>query len=666
VLGLRGLWWDSDVDMLDSLSYVDDNDTLRWEQPGKRGRCWIGDFLFALGFSFTEYLSLNMNCAYHADVMRTDVDRNGSGAASYGLGDTHLGMKFTPTRIRSLVSAEVSKVFELGLYPMISFETGRDRGNAEVRCAHDTVYGEPCRRQNGGIHRYFTAGGLTSGGKVLLTLNIPTEPKLPIHVNFGYVTYPEPAVASKMSYGVGIECVYPGFTPFVEIFGEERQDRNYSDMGLYLTPGLRFGSVENVWITLAVDFRLSKEPPEMNNDKYRIQGGFGGAPDWVLNFNISQGYDFRPPPPMGKAVIAGRVMDENGKPVRAVVFFADTNVASDVEGAYKMEIEPGKVVGYASPVNKDAYLPSEEVTKYVSGGEKEIVNFRLKSKPKEEAPKAAILMGKVIDQVTKALLSATISFPETSLPSVTADASGVFKTEVPAETYVVKVEKEGYVPETHPVVCKAGATATLDVELSPVPTGVILAGKVTDYSSHKGIAATISFPESDIATVKTDPETGTYKANIPDGIHQVKIQSEGYVPEGAVVECQPGATVVRNFELFKKEEKIVLRGINFEFNSAVIKPGSYPILNDAAEMLKKHPDVMIEIGGHTDKVGSDSYNLNLSQLRAASVMTYLVQQGVRAQRLQTRGYGEAMPVADNNTEAGRALNRRIEFRILSQ
>lgn len=667
-IGVEGLYITSS-DPVDSLLYwnpsAGDTGAWVWTGSGKKDRCWIGDITFGVGFSFTDYLSLNLHTVYLIDVMRTDIKAEGSGAVSYGLGDTYLGMKFTPTRLFPLISSEFTRVFELGIYPMVSFATGEEREEPEIRCAADTVYGEPCRLLEGGIHRFYTAGELTSGVKALLTFNIQTEPKLPIHLNFGYMSYPY-REASKMSYGIGIECIYPKFIPFIELYGEERMVYTYNDGGVYLSPGLRFETAPDVWVTFGLDFRLSSERPEINNKEYHIQGGFGSAPPWVANLTISQGYDFRPPPPPGKAIIAGKVMDEQSQSVLATVFFSDTNVTTDANGNYKIELAPGKIIAYASPVDKEAYLPSDEVTKYVVGGEKEIINFRLKSKPKVEKEKPSILTGKIIDKSTTTPLIATISFPGTSVASLQSATSGIYRTELAAQTYIVKVEKDGYIPQTHPVVCNQGATTILDVALSPIVRGSTIVGKVSDYSSHKGISATISFPGTNIATITTDPQTGIYKAQIPDGTHQVKVEAPDYVPEGAVIICKPGETVTRDFELFKKEERIVLRGINFEYNSAVILPSSYPVLDNAVELLKKHPDIVVEIGGHTCSMGSDQYNLRLSQLRAESVRNYLIQQGIPAHRLQTRGYGEVMPITDNSTEAGRSLNRRIEFRIISQ
>jgi OOP family OmpA-OmpF porin len=108
-----------------------------------------------------------------------------------------------------------------------------------------------------------------------------------------------------------------------------------------------------------------------------------------------------------------------------------------------------------------------------------------------------------------------------------------------------------------------------------------------------------------------------------------------------------------------------LEGVTFELNSAQLTPGASETLRRVAEALRGEPNLRAEIAGHTDSSGADDYNLRLSQERANSVQTFLVSQGVEANRLQARGYGEAQPVADNGSEAGQARNRRVEFRVLN-
>lgn len=104
-----------------------------------------------------------------------------------------------------------------------------------------------------------------------------------------------------------------------------------------------------------------------------------------------------------------------------------------------------------------------------------------------------------------------------------------------------------------------------------------------------------------------------------------------------------------------------LDGINFDFSSARLRPESEPLLTQVASMLNEHPDWTLTLEGHTDKVGGAAYNQRLSEQRAAAVVAYLVAQGVDAKRLDSVGLGMDKPVASNDSEAGRAQNRRVEI-----
>ena len=103
--------------------------------------------------------------------------------------------------------------------------------------------------------------------------------------------------------------------------------------------------------------------------------------------------------------------------------------------------------------------------------------------------------------------------------------------------------------------------------------------------------------------------------------------------------------------------------ITFATDSAVFQTGFNNILDSVAIVLKKYDKTLINVTGHTDSTGSDAYNLNLSQQRAAAVGNYLNLRGVNTSRLIVRGMGESMPIASNDTEAGRAQNRRVELSI---
>ncbi|KAB2896030.1 MAG: OmpA family protein, partial [Kofleriaceae bacterium] len=108
-----------------------------------------------------------------------------------------------------------------------------------------------------------------------------------------------------------------------------------------------------------------------------------------------------------------------------------------------------------------------------------------------------------------------------------------------------------------------------------------------------------------------------------------------------------------------------LKPIHFEFDSAIIKPESYPVVRAVAEALRAHGHIRrMEIGGHTDSRGSAAYNLALSRRRAAAVRQFLVDEGIAADRLESEGYGETRPLDDRKTDAAHARNRRVEFLIL--
>lgn len=110
------------------------------------------------------------------------------------------------------------------------------------------------------------------------------------------------------------------------------------------------------------------------------------------------------------------------------------------------------------------------------------------------------------------------------------------------------------------------------------------------------------------------------------------------------------------------EKPVILEGVNFASNKAVLRENATRILDLVAQSLIDHPDVKVEIGGHTDSDGKDEYNLTLSEKRAKAVMDYLVKKGVPAEQLTFKGYGETQPIADNTTPEGKAQNRRVELK----
>ncbi len=134
------------------------------------------------------------------------------------------------------------------------------------------------------------------------------------------------------------------------------------------------------------------------------------------------------------------------------------------------------------------------------------------------------------------------------------------------------------------------------------------------------------------------------------------------LPKPACQKPEPGQAIT--LEGCSAGDTIVLQGVTFDFNQARLTPNAKVILDGVADALIAKADIKVEVGGHTDAKGTDDYNVKLSQRRAESVVQYLVGRGVDTARMSSQGYGETMPVADNETDEGRELNRRVELKIV--
>jgi OmpA-OmpF porin, OOP family len=115
---------------------------------------------------------------------------------------------------------------------------------------------------------------------------------------------------------------------------------------------------------------------------------------------------------------------------------------------------------------------------------------------------------------------------------------------------------------------------------------------------------------------------------------------------------------------FEPPKSFALENVEFDFKLSTLRPSSYPTLDELVEYLLRKDDERIEIGGHTDNIGTAAKNMKLSQERAQSIVNYLISKGIGAERLVAKGYGATDPVAENNTDEGRQRNRRTEVKIL--
>lgn len=168
---------------------------------------------------------------------------------------------------------------------------------------------------------------------------------------------------------------------------------------------------------------------------------------------------------------------------------------------------------------------------------------------------------------------------------------------------------------------------------------------------------------STLAAASQDANTPPPANDAPANDTDEDADNDG-VPDAADLCADSAANTEVNPFGCDKNARITLKGVNFEKGAAILTAASLPVLDKAADTLKKHPDLHLEVGGHTDSSGDTATNQKLSQARAERVMQYFLDKGIPAARLSAKGYGATAPLADNSTAAGKAQNRRVELKIL--
>ncbi|MGR3302782.1 MAG: OmpA family protein, partial [Candidatus Scalindua sp.] len=174
--------------------------------------------------------------------------------------------------------------------------------------------------------------------------------------------------------------------------------------------------------------------------------------------------------------------------------------------------------------------------------------------------------------------------------------------------------------------------------------------------------------EEPISIFTSDPVTGKYYTILNENRKiALYIDREGYLFQSQSFDLsnEHSNSIDRDIYLkpIKKGNSVRLNNLFFEFNSALLTADSKTELNKIIRFLINNPLTKIEISGHTDDQGTEEYNLNLSKERAKAVYSYLIDHQININNLTFTGYGEAQPIASNDDENGRELNRRIKFEI---
>ncbi len=204
----------------------------------------------------------------------------------------------------------------------------------------------------------------------------------------------------------------------------------------------------------------------------------------------------------------------------------------------------------------------------------------------------------------------------------------------------------------------------------------ILKGTVTDMATKLPLGAQIEIVDNElnttIATFTANSSTGKYLVSLPSGKNYgIAVKMDGYLFHSENFDIPIVAQyqeVTKDVELEKIAvgSTIVLRNVFFDFDKSTLKPESNTELDRLVKILQDNPTMRIELSGHTDNKGSDDYNQKLSESRAKACVDYLVSKGIAANRLEYKGYGETKPIDTNDTDEGRANNRRTEIKIISK
>ena len=203
-----------------------------------------------------------------------------------------------------------------------------------------------------------------------------------------------------------------------------------------------------------------------------------------------------------------------------------------------------------------------------------------------------------------------------------------------------------------------------------------ITGFVTDDKGNP-LSASIKWDDletgANVGALSSDPTDGSFFITLPlNKNYGYYAEKAGYFPVSRSIDLRGIDTAVHDTvnivllsikTLQASDTAIRLNNIFFDFDKATLKPESFPELTRLLDILEVTPDVHVEIDAHTDNKGTHAYNVSLSKRRAQSVVDWLIEHGIHANRLLARGFAETRPIATNETDEGRALNRRVEFRF---
>lgn len=332
--------------------------------------------------------------------------------------------------------------------------------------------------------------------------------------------------------------------------------------------------------------------------------------------------------------------------------------------------------------NKRAFYSSFAQGGY---GDKDLYLLTL---PEKEGSRLTVYRGSIVDDFGKMLTTAIITVTDANNGDIVGNYSpnpktGKYLFILPyGKSYKVTYEADGYKSVTNTIKVEPGKEymetemvfILKEVKLVKETLGTVgVSGKVIDIAQKaiKGVNINVidNATGKSVATYVTDTK-GDFAFVLERGKnYNLLFEATGYMFQSENVNF-PKEMVYSSVEktiMLQKAvagTKIVLNNLFFDFNKAKLRKESFVELDKVYKLMKEKPELRFEISGHTDSKGDDKLNMRLSNDRAKAVMDYLVKKGIPKVRLTYKGYGKSEPIASNDTDAGRQMNRRVELKIL--
>lgn len=294
------------------------------------------------------------------------------------------------------------------------------------------------------------------------------------------------------------------------------------------------------------------------------------------------------------------------------------------------------------------------------------MNKPKKSSKKQEQPAINI---KTYDGATQAALgNVQLAITNTATKrarNVKSNAQGQAMLRTRVGEYTIKATRADYLPSDVQTITHDIEGSDVIISLLPIPLYRFI---VLDDKTGQAVAATATITDLASnqqvyqATVSVEQNEGSAKLAMGKN-YRMRVEAEGYLSATKDFQLADGVETYR-LSPIEKKKAIILRNLFFATNETTILPESEAGLQDLYTLLSENPDIRIRITGHTDAIGTDRENMKLSKGRAESVRQEMIKRGIKADRMEAVGKGKTEPIATNDTEEGRAKNRRVEFMIL--